>query len=94
MAKGEPVDGSPQIDDVALAATLWIEALEEILVEVDAEGATLAARGVDRTGPLALVATATQAGEEAQVLENPLKGQLGFEVSEINPGDCGRGTGV
>ena len=59
VAQGQLVEGGPQVDDVAFTATVWIETLEQVLVEVDAEGATLAAGGVDRTGPLALTAAAT-----------------------------------
>src|SRR5262249_17914510 len=55
VAQGQSLDDRPPVADVSLAGTLGIETLEDLLVQVDAEGASwLAFLGVDRAGPAAL----------------------------------------
>src|SRR6187200_567289 len=39
IAELEPLEACPQVDDVALDAARWIEAVEDVLVELDGEGA-------------------------------------------------------
>jgi hypothetical protein len=37
VAQGQTVDRGPQVDDITLLAALLVEALEDLLVQVDAE---------------------------------------------------------
>src|SRR6187402_2300166 len=47
VAQGQPLDGGPQVDHVALAAALPGEALEDVVVQVHAEGAAARVAAVD-----------------------------------------------
>jgi hypothetical protein len=78
-------DRGPQVDDVALDGALGIEALEDVFFQVDTEGASLAL-AVHGTGPTPLVAPATQLGEQVEVFEDTLDGQLALHMREVEPG--------
>src|ERR1022692_3127740 len=58
LAQRQVVQRRPEIDDVALRPVLLGEAVEDVGVELDAEGAASAVAAVDRTGaaPLRTVA--------------------------------------
>ena len=58
MSEGHAVQGSPEVDDVALLGAGGIEALEDVLAQVDAEGAAACVAAVDGTGPAPLQAAA------------------------------------
>ena len=89
LTQRDSLDGGPQVDDVALLGTARQEALEDVLVEVDAEGlAPLAAVGVlavQRTWALALTAAATQSVQKLQMFEHAPQRQLGFDMVEVEP---------
>ena len=55
----------PQVNDVALDGAVGIEALEDVLFQVDTEGASLAL-AMDGTGPTPLAAPAAQLVEQLQ----------------------------
>jgi hypothetical protein len=78
-------DRGPQVDDVALDGALGIEALEDVFFQVDTEGASLAL-AVHGTGPTPLAAPAAQWGEQIEVFEDTLDGQLALQVREVEPG--------
>ena len=63
------MDRSPEIQHVPLDRTIRVEALKDVLAQVDGER-SLRGRGltVYRAGTTALLATSAQAREEAQVL--------------------------
>src|SRR5947209_6486633 len=60
-AQAQVVQLRPQIDDVPLLAAPRVEAVEHVVVQVDAEGATAAVTTMNRAGTAALRAAATQA---------------------------------
>jgi len=73
----QTMDRSPQIQDVPLERTVRVEALKDVLAQMDGEG-SLPVRGltVHGAGTTALLATATQVREQAQMLENLLHGHM------------------
>ena len=73
FAQVEALDCGPEVDDVALDAAARLEAVEDVLVELDAERLACAVRGVDGTGALALAARAAQRVPEVQVFQDTLK---------------------
>src|SRR6516165_11793655 len=50
LTQAQAVQRGPQVDDVALVAARLVEALEDVVAEVDAEGASAGVAAVDRTG--------------------------------------------
>jgi hypothetical protein len=70
LAQGHAGDGGPQIDEVALLAAGVVEALEDVLFQVDAESFAPAVAAVQRTRATALGAAATQAGRQAELIED------------------------
>src|SRR5215471_12539631 len=54
MTKGHTANTGPQIDDVAFLAAVGVEAVENVLFQVDAEGSATAVAAVDRAGTAAL----------------------------------------
>ena len=65
----QSMDRGPQVQHVPLERTIRVKALKDVLAQVDGEG-SLPGRDltVYRAGTTALLATSTQAREEAQVL--------------------------
>src|SRR5262249_53050836 len=88
LAQAEVFDGGPQVDDIALPATRRMEALKDVLVQVDAEGQPWLGPllGMEGTGSLALAAGAPQVVQEPQGLEDAHERQPGVEVLEVDPG--------
>jgi hypothetical protein len=66
VVKRQAMQRGPEVEDVALSSAVGLEALEDVLAEVDGEG-VLAIGGVpmDRTGTAALLAAAVQLRERA-----------------------------
>ena len=85
VAQFQAFDGGPQVDDVALDGALGIEALEDVFFKMDTEGASLAL-AVHRTGPTPLTPAAAQLGEQLEVFEDTLDGQLALHLREVKPG--------
>jgi hypothetical protein len=81
---------SPQIQDVALDTTIGLEALKDVLAQMDREG-SLRVRGptVHGAGTTALLATATQVREQAPMLENQLHGHMFSQECEGHLGPLG-----
>ena len=78
-------DNGPQVDNVPFDGALGIEALEHIFSKVHAESTTLAV-AMHGTGPTPLAASAAQRGEQVEVFEDTLDGQLALQVLEVEPG--------
>src|SRR5262245_57889916 len=47
VAQRQAAHGGPQVDDVALGGAAGVEALEDVIAEVDAEGAAAAVAAMD-----------------------------------------------
>jgi hypothetical protein len=78
------VQRRPQVDDVALGAAAGVEALEDVGVQVDAQGAAATVAAVDGTGTAALrSATARQSRRQTQVLEDARQWQLPLQVARF-----------
>ena len=58
LAQRHALDASPQVDDVAFLAAVAIEAVEDVLLQVDTEGTAAAVASVDGAGAAALRAAA------------------------------------
>src|SRR5207244_9192717 len=76
----------PQIDDVPLLAAPRSEAVEYVVVQIDAEGATAAVAAMDRARPAALRSAAAQAGPQPQVLQDPGHRQLALQMGKVDAG--------
>ena len=63
----------PQVDHVPLPAAAGLEALEDVLTQVDAEGAAPRVAAVEGTGPAPLQAAAAQPCAQTQVVEHALQ---------------------
>ena len=61
-----------------------VEAVEDVLVEVHAEGAAAGVAAVHRTGAAPLRTAAAQPRRQAQVIEHPRQRQLPLEVGEVD----------
>ena len=85
ITRFQAFDRGPQVDDVALDGALGIEALKDVVFQVDTEGASLAL-AVHGTGSTPLATSATQWGEQVEVFEDTLDGQLTLQVCEVEPG--------
>src|SRR5262249_61573951 len=82
----QPVDRGPEVDDVPLLAALFVEALEDVGLEVDAEGPAPGVAAMQRTGTASLRTAATQPRRQTQLVEYPRQRQLPLEVGEIDRG--------
>src|SRR5260370_5712874 len=58
FAQGHALDTGPEVNDVALLAADGVEAVEDVVGQVDAERAATAVATMDRTGATALLAPA------------------------------------
>ena len=63
-----------------------VEALEDVVLQVDAEGAAAAVAAMDRTGAAPLRAAAAQPRRQAELIEHPRQRQLLLEVGEVDGG--------
>ena len=54
IAQGHHLDTGPEVNDVALLAAGGVEAVEDVVAEVDAEGAAAAVAAMNRAGAAAL----------------------------------------
>jgi hypothetical protein len=66
-----------------------VEALEDVGVEVDAEGVATSVGAMDRTGAALLRARSAQARRQAEMLEDARDGQLTLDVSGLVGGGLG-----
>src|SRR5271166_1351846 len=73
----------PQIDHVALLLAPGAEALEDVVIEVHAEGAAMTVRAMDGAGAAFLHAGALQFPRQVEVLQDARDRQLRLDVSEI-----------
>jgi len=80
------VDRGPEVDDVPLLSALFVEALEDVGLEVDAEGPAPGVAAMQRTGTASLRTAATQPRRQTQLVEYPRQRQLPLEVGEIDRG--------
>ena len=65
-------------------AAAGVEALKDVLIEVDAEAPASAVAAVQRAGAFALRAAAAQAAEQAELVEGLGHRQLPFQMSEVD----------
>lgn len=87
FVRGKPVDGTPEIEDVASGCARRMETLENVLAQVNGKRAVFGTLGaVDRTGPAALLAPATQAAEVAQVAQHLFHRDLAAQMGEVDRG--------
>jgi hypothetical protein len=63
----------PQVDRVPLPAATGLEALEDVLTQVNAEGAAPRVAAVQGAGPAPLQAAAAQPCAQTQVVEHALQ---------------------
>src|SRR5262249_20871013 len=98
LAQVQVVQGGPQVDDVALLLAARIEAVEDVLVEVDAEGAAAAVAAVGRARAAPLGTGALEA--QAELIDYPGDWQLAFEMGKVDRAAgagqplCGTGNGT
>ena len=79
------VQRGPQVDDVALSPALRLEALENVGVQVHAEGAAATVGAMDWAGTAPLrSAAARQPGRQAEMVEDARQRQLLFQVREVD----------
>ena len=76
----------PQIDHVSLLLATDAEALEDVFVEVHAEGAATTVRAMDWAGAALLRAGAVQLPRQVEVFQHARDRQLGLDVREIDEG--------
>ena len=76
----------PQIDHVSLLLATDAEALEDVFVEVHAEGAATTVGAVDGAGAALLRAGAVQLRGQLEVFQHARERQLRLDVSEIDEG--------
>ena len=93
-AQVQVVQRRPQVDHVALLAAPRVEALEDVVVEVHAEGAAAAVAAMDRTGAAPLRAAAAQPRRQAQMIQHARQRQLPLEVGEVDEGALADRPGV
>src|ERR1019366_5919602 len=73
----------PQIDHVSLLLTARAEALEDVVIEVHAEGAATTVRAMDWAGAALLRACAVQLPRQVEVFQHAHDRQLHLDVIEI-----------
>src|SRR5947209_18956354 len=66
FAQGHALDTGPEVNDVALLAAGGVEAVEDVVGQLDAEGAAAAVATVEGTGATALWAAAPQARQQPE----------------------------
>src|SRR6266853_419390 len=79
----------PEVENVALRSTVGLEALEDVLAEVDGER-VVAIRGVtvDRTRTTTLLAAAVQLVEQAEVVQHLFEGDLAAQERVVHARAC------
>ena len=87
----QAIQSGPQVDHVSLFLTSRFEAMEDVLCQVDAEGAASAIGAVDRTGAAFLGAGAAQLRRKAEMFEDTLEGTLFLQVDKIDGDFCRHG---
>ena len=87
----QTTDRSPEVQDVPFNPTIRVEALKGVLAQVDGEralrGSGVAMHG---TGTSALRTTATQVGQQSQMVKHLFHSHLLAQVLEIYPGSWRR----
>ena len=76
--------GGPEVDHVAFLASGSVETVEDVFLEVDAEGLSAAVAAVERAGPFTLRAAATETMEKPELVEDLGHPELLFQVSEVD----------
>jgi hypothetical protein len=80
------VDGSPEIENVALGGAIGMKAAEDLLSEFDGEGAvSIVSLCVDRAGSAELSTASLQTVSPAEMDQHLLHRQLGAEVRVVDP---------
>src|SRR5262245_37219728 len=85
FAQTQLMQCGPQVDHVALALAVGIEALELVQHQVHAEGSAPAIATMDRAGAASLRAWPLEPRRQPQVIEQARHGQLGFDMGEVEP---------
>ena len=87
VVQRQAMDGRPEVQHVALDPAIGVEALEDVLAQMDGEG-SLAIRGVavDGAGTAALLAAAAQLVEQTQMLKHLFHGHLLAQECEVHLG--------
>src|SRR5271157_4342304 len=85
------MDRSPEIQHVPLESTIRVEALKNVLAQMDGEG-SLRGRGltVHGAGTTALLAATAQAREQAQMLKHLLYCNMFAQAYEVDLGPRGK----
>src|SRR5262249_17830210 len=78
------VNRRPQVDHIPLLPAALVETMEDVLVEVDAEGAAPRIAPMQRTGTAPLWTPAAQSPRQAQVVQHGRQRQLPFQMGKIN----------
>ena len=65
------MDTGPQVNHVALGAAGLVEAVEDALLQVDAEGSATGVAAVDGTSAALLWAPAAQPRRQTELIEHP-----------------------
>src|SRR5947209_10226291 len=86
LAQRHPLDTGPEVNDVALLAAGGVEAVEDVVGQVDAERAAAAVATMDGTGTAALGAAAPEARQQPEVIQDLGHGYLVFEMGEVDKG--------
>ncbi len=85
FVEGQLVQGGPQVQDVALDRAIGLEALADVLAQMNGEGAfAIAGLAMLGTGAAALLTSAAQHFEEAQVAQHLFHGDLLAHEGEID----------
>ena len=84
LPQGHAVHGGPEVDHVAFLAAGSVETVEDVFLEVDAEGLSAAVAAVERAGPFTLRAAATETMEKPELVEDLGHQELLFHVSEVD----------
>ena len=79
------VDSAPEVEHVPGCSAGRMETLEDVLAQVNGEGASASAlRAVDGTRPATLRSVTSQAIEVAQVAQHAFHGDLATDVREVD----------
>ncbi|MGD0044049.1 MAG: hypothetical protein ABSE84_27200, partial [Isosphaeraceae bacterium] len=87
----QTMDRSPEIQHVPLQSTIRVEALKNVLAQMDGEG-SLRGRGltVHGAGTTALLAATAQAREQAQMVKHLLYCNMFAQAFEVDLGPHGK----
>src|SRR6516225_11812051 len=80
------VGRGPQVNDIALPAALSVEALEDVLLQVDAEAPPAGVAPMQRAGAAPLRPATAQPVRQAELVERPGDRELPLAMGEVDGG--------